>query len=252
MKRTERHHLKQDPFAATLQGTFERLDRNRRQVTIGVTVIVVVLIAAGGWVWWRGHTETRAAGLLAEALVVAESPVDQPPTPAGENGVPAAATLPQPGTFATERERDEAALERFLAAADAHPNTQPGIAARYHAAATLASFGRDGEAAEQYQQVIDRAGRHFYARVARLGLAEVQVRQGQFDPAIASYQELITTAKDELPVDGVLMQLGRAYRLAGREAEAQQAFKRIIDEFPQSTFAAEARRELDAVPGGAA
>lgn len=251
MKRTERHHLKQDPFAATLHGTFERLERNRRQVTIGVSLLVVGLIALGAWVLWRGHIEAQAAGLLAEALVVAEAPVGpaQPPPPAEGN---AAAAPVQPGAFATARERDEAALERFLSAAEAHPNRQPGIAARYHAATTLASLGRDTEAAQQYQQAIDRAGDHFYGRVARLGLAEVQVRQGQFDPAIATYQELITGARDDLPVDGLLMQLGRAARLAGREAEAQQAFKRLLDEFPLSPYAADARRELEAVPAGAA
>jgi TolA-binding protein len=248
MKSTERRHLKQDPFAATLHGTYERLDRNRKQVTIAVTVTVVVILALGAWVWWRNHTEAQAAGMLAEALVVAEAPVGPGQVPDSDDGQPAAAPVPQPGSFASERERNEAALERFLAAADAHPTRQPGIAARYHAAATLASLGRDAEAAQQYQQVIDRAGRHFYARVAQLGLAEVQVRQGQYDPAIAIYQELITSAKDELPVDGVLVQLGRAHRLAGREAEAQQAFKRVVDEFPTSTFAADARREL----GGAA
>jgi TolA-binding protein len=250
MKRTERHHLKQDPFAATLQGTYERLDRNRRQITIAVSVVVVVILALGAWVWWRNHTEAQAAGMLAEAMVVADAPVTQAPVPDTDDGTPAPAPAAQPGAFPTERARGEAALERFLAAADAHPNRQPGIAARYHAAALLASFGRDAEAAQQYQQVIDRAGRHFYARVGKLGLAEVQVRQGQYDPAIALYQELINTAQDELPIDGILVQLGRTHRLAGREAEAQQAFKRVVDEFPQSPFAAEAQRELG-TPGGA-
>jgi TolA-binding protein len=252
MKSTERRHLKQDPLAATLQGTYQRLDRNRKHITLAMTLLVVVLLALGGWVWWRNHAEARASGMFAEAMVVAESPVGPGPVPDTDDGTPAAAPQTQPGTFATERERDEAAVARFLEAADAYPNQQPGIAARYHAAATLVSLGRDAEAAEQYQQVIDRAGRHFYARVARLGLAEVQVRQNQFDPAIATYQELITTAKDDLPVDGILIQLGRAYRLAGREAEAQQAFKRVVDEFPTSPFAAEAQRELGTTaPAGA-
>jgi outer membrane protein assembly factor BamD (BamD/ComL family) len=54
-----------------------------------------------------------------------------------------------------------------------------------------------------------------------------------------------------VPVDGVLMQLGRAYRLAGRTPEAVQTFKRITDEFPASPYAADARRELDVLTAGA-
>jgi outer membrane protein assembly factor BamD (BamD/ComL family) len=46
------------------------------------------------------------------------------------------------------------------------------------------------------------------------------------------------------------MQLGRAYALAGRKAEALQTFSRIVDEFPQSLYAADARREADALRGG--
>ena len=45
------------------------------------------------------------------------------------------------------------------------------------------------------------------------------------------------------------MQLGRAYDAAGKPADARQAFKRIVDEFPQSPYAAEAKRALDQIKG---
>jgi outer membrane protein assembly factor BamD (BamD/ComL family) len=51
----------------------------------------------------------------------------------------------------------------------------------------------------------------------------------------------------QVPVDGVLMQLGRAYARAGRKDEAARAFSRIVDEFPQSLYAADARREMEEV-----
>jgi TolA-binding protein len=76
-------------------------------------------------------------------------------------------------------------------------------------------------------------------------VAEAQARAGQFDQAIAIYNELAQRKDDVLPVDGVLIQLGRAYRDAGKRAEAEQAFNRIITEFPGSSFLDEARREID-------
>jgi outer membrane protein assembly factor BamD (BamD/ComL family) len=51
-------------------------------------------------------------------------------------------------------------------------------------------------------------------------------------------------------VDGVLMALGRTYAKAGRADEAARAFSRIVDEFPQSVYAADARRERDQVRKG--
>ena len=47
------------------------------------------------------------------------------------------------------------------------------------------------------------------------------------------------------PGDGVLMQLGRTYLDAGKRAEAQQTFNRLVEEYPESQYSGEARRELD-------
>ncbi len=46
------------------------------------------------------------------------------------------------------------------------------------------------------------------------------------------------------------MQLGRTYRDAGKRAEAQQTFNRLVQEYPDSPFTAEAKRELEALNKG--
>ena len=78
-----------------------------------------------------------------------------------------------------------------------------------------------------------------------MGLAGVLVSQGKYDDAIKIYQEVSTDTKSQLPVDGVLMQLGRAYMKAGKKNEAAHAFTRVVEEFPQSLYAADARREME-------
>ena len=50
-----------------------------------------------------------------------------------------------------------------------------------------------------------------------------------------------------LPVDGILMQLGRTYREAGKTTEAQQTFNRVVEEFPESPFSGDARKELESL-----
>ena len=69
--------------------------------------------------------------------------------------------------------------------------------------------------------------------------------QGKYDTAITTYTEMSRDTNSQIPVDSVLMQLGRAYVLAGRKEEAARTFDRIVQEFPQSVYATDARRELE-------
>ena len=112
---------------------------------------------------------------------------------------------------------------------------------------TWAKVGNPAEAAKAYQQVIAQAGGSLYGQTGRLGLAEAQTRSGQYDQAIATFKDLSQRKDGTLPVDAILMQLGRAYRDAGKAADAQQTFSRILQEFPESSFASEAKRELDSL-----
>ena len=80
-----------------------------------------------------------------------------------------------------------------------------------------------------YQEVIDHDGSGITGQMARLGLAEAQARAGQYDQAIKTFMDLAQRKEGPLPIDGILMQLGRTYRDAGKPAEAQQTFNRLVD-----------------------
>ena len=234
MKRTERHHLKHNELA-TLASTARGLVEERgRDVLVAVVVGVVVLVAAGGWFGWRQYVSSRAHALLAEAVVVDSATVGPPRTPDSKEL-----------RFPTEHEKLQAAQTKFKAVADAYPSTDAGIFARYREAGLLLGMGNTDGAAKAYQDVVSRSGKDVYGQMARLGLAETQTRAGQFDPAIATFKELSDNKDALLPVDGILMQLGRAYLDAGKRTEAQQTFNRIVSEFPDSVFNADAKRQLE-------
>ena len=129
---------------------------------------------------------------------------------------------------------------------DRYPNSTPGLVAKYHLAGILAALGQYPEAEQRFQEVVSKGTGSIYARTARLGLADAQVAQGKYDNAIQIYTELSRDTSSQLPVDGVLMQLGRAYARAGRKEEAARTFDRIVQEFPQSSYLSEAQRELEA------
>ncbi len=105
--------------------------------------------------------------------------------------------------------------------------------------------GRYAEAEQRYQGVVQKTGaKNIYHYTARLGVGEAQLAQGKGDAAVATFRELASDANSTLPVDGVLMQLGRAALLSGKKEDATRAFTRVVDEFPQSLYASEAKEKL--------
>jgi len=239
MKRTERKHLKENELQTFARETRDRLEGRRRESTAIVAVLVVIGVIAIGYFAWRERVQTRAHALLADAVAVQAARVGPPPAA----GTPAANAGGL--SFPTERERAQAALTKLKIAADAYPSTDAGLYARYQQAASYMTLGQPKEAAATYQQVIDRAGDKIYGQMAKLGLAEAHARAGQYDQAINTFRELSLRKDGPLPVDGILMQLGRTYLDAGKRVEAQQTFNRLVEEFPESPFSGDARRELE-------
>jgi tetratricopeptide (TPR) repeat protein len=236
MKRTERQHLKKNEFEVLAYQAIDLFTAKRREATTVAVVLAVIGLAAASYWGWHQHVEDNAHALLAEAMVAQEARV----------GPPAEATGGSGGlSFPTERERAQAAVNKYKVAADTYPSTDAGVFARYQEAALQVSLGDMADAIKTYQTVIDRAGDGIYGQMSRLGLADAYARSGQYEQAITAYKELAQRKDGELPVDGILIQLGRTYRDAGKAADAQQTFNRLVEEFPDSPFTADAKREID-------
>ena len=207
MKRTERHHLKQNELQTFARETRERFESKRRETLMIVGAVGVIAVLAVGYFAWRDRVQTKASA-----------------TPAFR-----------------------AMMEALMTTADAYPSTEEGLHARYQEASTWMALGDPAKAAAAYQQVVDKAGNRIYGQMARLGLAETQAVQGQYDTAINTYKEMAQRKDGPLPVDGILMQLGRTYLDAGKQSDAQQTFNRLVEEFPDSPFTADAKRALDSM-----
>ena len=83
----------------------------------------------------------------------------------------------------------------------------------------------------------------------RLGLGETHVLRGDYDGAVELLRRETEAEESDVPVDAVLMRLGRAHELAGQDADALAAFTRVVEEFPFSVYSSEARRKADALGG---
>jgi TolA-binding protein len=239
MKRTERHHLKENEFAEWLLGAKTWYEANSKAIGYIGIAVALALVAVMGTMAYRQMSGGRASAALAEALAIAEAPV-LPPAPA-EAGKP---PVQRPGTYPTERARLEAALPKLMAVAESYPGSDAGIMARYRAAAALVAVGRTQDGIQRYKEVVEK-GTGAYAAMARLGIGQAYMMAGQSDQAVAAFKEVESLKSEDVPADGVLMQLARAYQLAGKTGEAKKTFKRVADEFPQSPYAPAARREAE-------
>lgn len=233
MKHSEKEHLKENEVAQALLAA----NRYRTQVLAIGGGLLVLLIAVGGFVTWQRNKDTAVSALLADAMVVYESPV-QAATP----GEPQA-----PGTFATEKAKLEAALPKFIAAYESSPSSTPGRLARLNAAAVLVGLGRYDEARSHYEQLA--TGTDLIASGAALGKAQALARAGQYGPAIDALKTLSAQTTTALPTDGILMELARAYRASGKIDDARKTLLEIVEKHADSPFAADARTEIDKLKG---
>ncbi len=244
MKTTERHHLKHNELAFALGHAQAWADKNSRTLLMIVIAIVVVGGGVLAYSAWRGNVDGNARRMLAEAMVIEEARVMPPAPPAGTTNDPNALGGQLPGTYPTEKAKLEASLPKFQAAADAYPNSNAGITARYHLATNLVALGRFDEAIPHYDRVI-ASGAPLVAKTARLGKSEAQVRAGKFDPAIATIKEMVDAKDPTLPAEALLMELARAYKAAGKTEDARKTYTQIVEQHASTPFGDEAKQELE-------
>ena len=248
MKTTERHHLKENELAIALQQAQSWVGGNSTTLLTTIAAIVIVAVGVFGYMAWQNNTDNKARAMLAAAMVIEEARVMPPGPPPGTTNDPTATGGQMPGTYPTEKAKLEAALPKFQAAADAYPSNEAGLTARYHAGKTLVTLGRFDEAVKQYDQVI-AGGSAFLARSARLGKAEAQLRAAQYDPAIATLKQIVDQRDASLPAEAVLMELARAYRLAGNTEEARKTLQQVVEQHADTQYASEAKAELEKLKG---
>jgi TolA-binding protein len=199
---------------------------------------VVIIGGVAGFLMYRQGRANDAGAALGTAMAIAQATISPASTLPG-------ATQPA-GTYPSENARSEAALKAFQDVIATYPGTPAALTAKYESAGELLDLGRPAEAEKLFAEVA-AANSELYSSVARLGVAQSKVRTGQYDDAVKLLTELAANRDGALPVDGVLMQLGEAYLKAGKPIDARATYQRVVDEFSDSSYAFEARRQLAAV-----
>lgn len=231
--RFSRKQIKHDKFVEEMESAYVVARRNK-PIVLGVIAAVLLLIAAlVGWSLWAANQEAKAQEKLAEAIEIMEAPVAEPD-----------ATSPPAGTYRTEEEKIAKAEPILREVATDYSGRDAAEVAGLYLARLDVDRGELAAAVEKYQAFVDEHPNHVLAQAARVSLYDVRIALGQTAEVVADLEEDVATADSGLPQDVALTLLARAYESAGDQQKARDAWQRVVNEYPDSPYTLEAQRKL--------
>jgi hypothetical protein len=236
LKKELREQIKQDEFASGLDQAMGWLVGHRDEVRIGAGVVVVLLAAAGALAYFQGQRAREADRAFRDALTTFEAPLAAEITPGAER--------PSGQVFATAEDKYKTAAAAFEGVERRFSSSVTGLRAKYYAALSRAELGQHAEAEKALKEIQSR-GAGLEPDLARLALADLYRRNGQVDKAVEAYRALATNPAATVPRDFALLGAAQALDDSKRWAEARAAYRQLVEEFPASVYAAEARARAE-------
>jgi tetratricopeptide (TPR) repeat protein len=224
-----RQDLKRNELAETMGKTVDYVSGHRRGVTEAAAVLGAVAILVSGFFLYRAWIERSAGRSLSEALAVLDTPLASDPTAAGA-----------PKTFATAAERRTQAT-KLLQQAASHGSTASGRAAQV----ILAADGADKPApATDVFEKAARQSKSESAAAAEIDAAKSLAAQGKTTEAIDRLKRAIESPTSAAPKDALLFTLASIYEQSGASADARATYQRLITDYPNSPYRADARQKV--------
>lgn len=236
MRRELKRQIRQDELRTGMQSAVLWSRDHSREVLVTVGTLLVLLAATLVVKNFRDRQDAAAESAFSKAIETYHAPVAAELPPGAER--PASA-------YATREEKVRKALAEFEAVEKSAPR-EVRERARYYIALSRLELG-DVAAAEK--SLSDLAGGRnegdLIPSLARLALADLHRRNGQPQKAIDAYRQMLDDSSFLLPRDHVLLKLGAAQEDANRLKDARTSYERLVQEYPGSVYAGEARQRAE-------
>jgi tetratricopeptide (TPR) repeat protein len=207
MKRTERHHLKEDQIVTGFQWFAQFYRKWQREILIFAGALVFAAAVFGALFMIRTHGRTVQSRLVGEVLSLSSELNTNP--------------------------ESAAKLEKLA---------EGGRTARL-ANLELASYwaGRgDVDKSETFLGRIGATPKDLLYYQARDLEAQVLMRKKEYDKAVAIYKAILDEKPATYPLDAALYHLAEAYEAQGDKTAALDAYQKLQADYAQSYFAYEA------------
>ena len=223
-----------DPFLENANRIADTIQKNGKKILAGLLGVFVLT----GLVLMVLQQQERGAAAMTTDLTKALDGYREATDPQK------VFTSTVPGALETEAKE---ALPAFTAIISAEPGSGAASIARLYAADLSRRAGDDAAAEKLYSDYLSAAAPDDAARfVALEGAGYAAEAQGNHDRAIKHFSALL-----ELPGtfyhDRAHMHLGRLYEQKDDKAKALEAYKKIVEDFPESKVLADAKKRVEAL-----
>jgi tetratricopeptide (TPR) repeat protein len=226
-QKISRRDMKRNELAETVGKTVGYVTEHKKGVTEAVAIAAGAVILVAGFFAYRTWADRSAGKDLSEALAILGTPLaSEQPT----------ATKTYPNDAARRAE-----AEKFLKKAATHGSTPSGRAAQV----ILAAGGADkpGTSVEVFEKAA-RQGKSETAAVAEIDAARALAAQGKTVEAIDRLKRAIESPSTPAPKDALLFALAQIYEQSGAAADARATYQRLINDYPNSPYRADARQKV--------
>jgi len=239
MDSAHREDLKRNELEEVLGKGMHYAEDHKRMILYGVGGVLGVVLLAAGIFFWIGSRKDGANELLGQALRADGGEV----VATGAN--PADPARP---TFASESARRARSKELFTELESRYGSTSTGRVAKLYLA-QIAIAENDKEKAKQlWKAFLDAEPEGSLAAAARINLYKLDREQGRGAELAEELKKMLEQDTKPLPSDVILYQLALTYEALGKSDDARTTYRRIVDEYPQSPYIADAQREAGQAP----
>ena len=195
------------------------LSAYKKQVVIAASVLVALLVIAGGYSILRAADERQASPLLAVAY---------------EYYNPSGSSSADYGK----------ALELFRGVQKKYPGAMSAAIAQYYVGNCLAALGQPDEAIKEYQFFVSKyAGEKYLLRLVYQRMGYVYSTLGKQTEAIKAFEQ-----SDALGGPGVAtIELARLYAAAGNPSESQKKYKLVQEKLGGMNWGIEAMGKVQVI-----
>ncbi len=204
----------QDEFqketASKIEQFAQKFEGKGRTMLYGLVGLIALLIVGGLIYSWSSKQNGAAQAALGKAIETSNAQITDKPAPNSPNK-----------TFATQKERDQKAVDEFQAVAEKYSSVADK--AKYFAAVTKLSLDRPAALTEI--EAISKSGGEV-GEMAKFALAQANTADGKTDEAIGLYSDLANAAT-VVSKDTVNYNLAALYEKKGEKDKAVELYFNI-------------------------
>jgi len=238
-KLTRKEIVREDVIRKTLTAVSYWLLKNRVLVT---AAIVAFLLLTGGYYLTSQYLQKQEDARqheFSDALAVYHAPVDT-----GTEDKDPTQQLPTKYRFATETEKQEAALARFRELSEKHQGKKTGYLARYYTGLCLLDLDRREEAKTAFEDVESSSAPAEIRNLARNSLAQMAFDASDYETVIGLFRRILEEQTRNVPAQMVRLALGRALELTGQLESALEEYRTVSTEYAGTSASSEAQARI--------